>query len=104
MAIPQYTTPTFTLTFDDENLDLTEAENVYVTFRSGGARITKSGEDLTVNEKTIDVFLTQSDTGKFSDSEGVDIQANWTMAGEGRAASEVAHYEISEQLLNEVIE
>lgn len=39
MSIPRGTTPTFALTFEDEELDLTQAENVYVTF----SYITKTG-------------------------------------------------------------
>lgn len=32
MSIARATTPTFTLTFTEEELDLTQAANVYVTF------------------------------------------------------------------------
>ena len=48
MGVPQYTTPTFTLNFTEQSLDLTQARNVYVTFKSEGTLITKTGEDLTV--------------------------------------------------------
>ena len=103
MSVPQFTTPTFTLTFTDQGLDLTQAQNVYVTFRSGCNVITKSGEALTVGEKTIGVYLDQNDTGKFKVGT-LDIQANWTTGEGGRAASEVVHYAITEQLLKRVIE
>ena len=102
MSVPQYTTPTFTLTFGDELLDLTEASNVYVTFRSRGCTITKSGQDLTVEEKTISVFLSQEETGMFLPGI-VEIQANWTI-GENRAASNIVATTISEQLLRRVVE
>lgn len=36
MAAAIGTTPTFVLTFEDEELDLTQMANVYVTFQSGG--------------------------------------------------------------------
>ena len=40
MGVPQFTTPTFTLTFTEQGLDLTtQALNVYVTFESGTREI-----------------------------------------------------------------
>ena len=103
MSVPQFTTPTFTLTFSDNTLDLTQAENVYVTFQSYRHCLTKSGEDLTIAAKTIDVYLTQEETAKFGVGD-LAIQVNWTMQGGARAASTVAHYDISEQLLKRVVE
>ena len=103
MGVAQYTTPTFTLTFTEDALDLTQAQNVYVTFRSGAVLMTKTGADLTIAEKSIGVYLSQEETAKFRIGY-VDIQANWTTATGGRAASEVTKYIISEQLLKRVIE
>ena len=57
MSIPRGVTPTFTLAFDDENLDLTQAEHVYVTFRNKSV-LTKSDGGLTIAEKQISVYLT----------------------------------------------
>lgn len=102
MSVPQYTTPTFTLTFNEEGLDLTDATNVYVTFSSRGGSITKSGSELTVEPKSISVYLNQNDTSKFCPG-NILIQANWTEPNGGRAASEIAAYDISEQLLRQVI-
>ncbi len=103
--IPIGTTPTFTLTFTDENLDLTTANNVYVTFHSIGKAdlLTKTGEDLTVNEKTIEVYLSQAETLAFNEGD-VEIQANWTSATGGRCASDVVTYDFGKQLLKEVVE
>ena len=102
MSIPRGTTPTFTLTFSDEDLDLTEAANVYVTFETGNYSLTKTGEDLTVEAKKITVLLSQAETLKFI-NKTVDIQANWTTPTGLRAASEVKPYEISKQLLRKVV-
>ena len=55
MGLARYTTPTFTLTFTEDALDLTQAQNVYVTFRSGDVLMTKTGADLTIAEKSIGV-------------------------------------------------
>ena len=70
--------------------------------------MTKSDSALTVAAKSITVALTQADTLKFlqgytGDAVNVEIQANWTYSGGKRAASEVAVYPFSKQLLNEVV-
>lgn len=83
-------TPTFTLTLP-EGIDLTYANNVYVTFsdKKGKAKTTKTGEDLTIDVNVIEVTLTQEETLK---SDNVYIQVNWTYLEGGmtkRAASEV---------------
>lgn len=110
MSTPFGTTPTFTLTFTDENLDLTAASHVYVTFLSGVRKITLSDSDLTVAEKQISVVLTQEETlaliqNPASDAETtVQIQANWTYATGKRGSSEVAFFPFSKQLLAEVID
>lgn len=103
MSVPQYTTPTFTLTFDEAGLDLTEARNVFVTFKSGAREITKSGSALEIEEKAINVLLNQEETGQFGIGD-VEIQANWIDANGERAASEAVTYPISKQLLKRVIE
>lgn len=103
MSFPQYTTPTVSLTFTDEDLDLTAATNVYVTFKSSKTEITKTGTDLTVAEKQIDVKLSQAETGSLGTG-GIQIQANWTDATGGRAASNIVTYDISKQLLQRVVE
>jgi len=107
MSVPYFTTPTFDLTFTEEGLDLTQAHNVYVTFTAGKYELTKTGEDLTVQEKEILVKLTQAETGKLnagSESEFVKVQANWTTPGGDRAGSKVKLFEMSEQLLKKVVE
>lgn len=103
--IPIGTTPTFTLTFTDENLDLTSAQNVYVTFHSANksSSLTKTGEDLTIEEKSIAVYLAQEETLAFYEGD-VEIQANWTSTTGGRCASDVVTYTFGKQLLKEVLE
>ena len=101
MSIPRGTTPTFTLTFPEE-VDLTEAAHVYVSFR-GGATIEKSDAELTVSAHTVDVVLSQAET--LSLAKGiVQIQVNWTYADGSRAASEIASYDFGANLLNRVVE
>ena len=95
MSIPRGTTPIFELTFKEEELDLTQAKNVYVTFRCKGCRLTKSYDDLTIYPKRIDVHLTQEETLRFINE--IEIQANWTFDGD-RCASKVVKYPIDKQL------
>lgn len=102
MGVPFYTTPTFTLTFSERELDLTQAQSVYVTFRSGTQVITKTGNQLTIGEKTIGVSLTQEETASF-ESSIVNIQANWMISGK-RIASVIAQCDLDGQLLTRVIE
>lgn len=105
MSVPQYTTPTFLLTFDDDDLDLTTADHVYVTFRALECRkeylLTKTGDDLNVKPQSISVFLSQEETADLGVG-NIEIQANWTQDGK-RAASEVVPFTLSKQLLRRVV-
>lgn len=102
MGVARATTPTFTLTFTEEGLDLTTASNVYVTFEQKDVNFTKQGADLDIEEKAIDVFLSQEETLQFQIGM-VDVQVNWTMANGRRASSDVKQVEISKQLLRQVV-
>ncbi len=102
MSVPRGTTPTLVLTFTDPNLDLTAAEDVYVTLKNGQAKITKTGDALEVEPKKISVFLNQTETLGFPEGPA-EIQVNWTGGGK-RAASEIASFYFTRQLLDEVLE
>ena len=102
MNATQFTTPTFTLTFTEQELDLTQAQNVYVTFRCGGGFLTKTGADLQISEKQIDVILSQAETGGMSGN--VEVQVNWTLPNGTRAASTIASVMIDRNLLKRVVE
>ena len=103
MAFPRGTTPTITFEVDDQDLDLTRAKNVYVTFQNGTNKITKTGEDLTVGEKTVSVTLAQRETLAFSNGK-IKVQINWTYDDGTRWSSECVTYAVSEQLLDKVVE
>lgn len=102
MGIPRGTTPTFTLSFEGTDVDLTGAKDVYVTFVGKGQKITKTGEDLVVDQKSISVFLTQSDSLKLPVGD-VELQANWTYADGRRCASDCVTYKFTKQLLEKVV-
>lgn len=102
MGVPRYTTPVFLFTFSKQGIDLTQADEVFVTFKQAGNSVTKTGNDLVVEEKTISVGFTQEETSRFCVGD-VEIQANWVMSNGKRAASEVVKYQFTEQLLQRVI-
>ena len=104
MSIAQYTTPTVTLQFSDETLDLRNAANVYLTIRTkNGEEITKTGTELAVGEKTISAHLSQAETARLKSGE-CEIHANWTTAAGERAASEIETLNVSKNLLAREVE
>lgn len=102
MGVPQYTTPTFALTFDNPDIDLTLASAVFVSFKSGAYYLRKTGDDLQIEPQKITVCLTQEETSHFGVGNDVAIQANWKI-GDSRVSSNIILVDISEQLLKEVI-
>lgn len=103
MGVPRGTTPTFTLVLDDDELDLTAARNVYVSFSSRDNELEKTGDDIVVRAKEVDVYLSQEETLAFSELQ-VGIQVNWTYLNGNRCASNIAVYTFSKQLLDRVVE
>lgn len=97
------TTPTFTLTISDNNVDLTQALNVYATFKQMGVELTKTGEDLDISAREVDVYLSQAETLKFS-SGTLQIQLNWTYSGGQRACSTIVSITVENNLIGSVLE
>lgn len=102
MSIPRGTTPTFTLILP-ETVDLTQARNVYVSFRGSTRALTKSGNDIDVTAHSIDVYLDQRETLSFAQGL-VDVQVNWTYANGRRAATLIKKIELTPNLLDKVVE
>lgn len=103
MGFARATTPTFILSFEDRELDLTTASNVYATFEQDGVNFTKTGTDLDIEAKQVSVYLTQEETLKFKVGV-VEVQLNWTMPNGRRASSDVKQVAITKQLLRQVVE
>ena len=103
MGVPRGTTPTLTLELLADDLDLTAAENVYVSISGKLKYLEKTGDDLVIRAKEIDVYLSQEETLGFSESQ-VGIQVNWTFPFGRRCASEIATYSFTKQLLDRVVE
>lgn len=104
MAIPRGTTPTFVLTTDNQTVDWTEAAHVYCTFGQGHNVITKEDSDMDIEARSIGVYFTQAETLGFKAGKNVDVQVNWTFNNGNRAATEIAHVVLSENLIGTVIE
>ena len=106
------TTPTYILKLKskcetEDPIDLSIADDIYVTFSNKQYQIllTKSGEDLTVEDNTVEVFLTQEETLSIPRGEFY-IQVNWTYDDSGikkRACSVIKEISSKRNLINEVI-
>lgn len=97
------TTPTFKLTISDNNVDLTQAYNVYATFKQLSTVITKTGEDITISPQEVDIYLTQEESLQFS-SGTLQIQLNWTYADGSRACSIIVSINVENNLIGDVLE
>lgn len=103
------TTPTFTFTIKNDDIDLTAAQNVYVTLAQGSKLIEKTGTDLEIEARTVSVFLTQKESLQLLEGSNCEVQINWTyldLDGETirRAATKVKSIPISKQLLRREIQ
>ena len=103
------TTPTFKLSLP-ASVDLTKANNIYVSFSQQSVKIVKSGEDLEVSAHEVDVYLTQEESLKFvcytydGKSNPVDIQLNWTYDDGSRACSTIVSVNVGRNLIGKVLD
>lgn len=98
----QATTPTFILTLP-EDVDLSQANNVYFSLKQGIVEITKTDEDMVIEGRTVSVYLSQSETLQFRQG-AADLQLNWTYANGSRACSVIKRIDVAPNLLKEVVE
>lgn len=102
----QYTTPTLRLAMSK---DITFADEVFVTFGFNGKKfLTKTGDDITVTEEYIDVFLTQEESARFPKG-GVQVEVNFTFFDSvanvmKRGYTDKPTIFVDKNLLDEVIE
>lgn len=99
------TTPTLTLKILNNTVDLTAANNVYVTIKQKNYTLTKTSAFLEIAVNTIDCYLTQEESLRLVEG-AADVQVNWTYESNGttyRAATKVKQIAITQQLLNKVI-
>lgn len=103
----RFTTPTLPLSVP---VDLTGAD-VRVSIKQGQRKLLKQDDDiigLTYDSETgktsFSVRLSQEETGAFLAEKQVTIQANWIFADGTRSATNIKKIDVTENLLNEVIE
>ena len=94
---------TFSLKFADDNLDLTQASNVYATFKQDENTITKTGQDITVSAKQVDVYLDQEESLRFGKGR-MEVQLNWTYENGQRACSNIVKVDVNKNLVGSVLE
>lgn len=105
----QGTTPILTFTIKNQNVNFQEAQNIYVSIVQDHFEIIKTGEDLEVGERRIEVRLTQQESFRLCEGKNAEVQINWTYYDiDGitlrRAATRVRSIRINKQLLKRVIE
>ena len=93
-------TPTITVTVGTST-DLTEAANVYVSFKQG-KKLLKLTDGFDVSAHQVDIYLEQEDTLQF-DPGTVEIQLNWTYSSGQRAATKPVSLSVSPNHLLEVL-
>lgn len=102
----RFTTPALPMTVP---VDLTGAD-IYVTIKQGQRKLQKTGADVvsvydSESEKTtLTVTLTQEETGAFLAEKQATVQVNWIFSDGTRSATNIKKIDVTENLLNEVIE
>ena len=101
------TTPTYTLTFEDENLDFGDAHEIILTIAdtNDNAILELSGTQLDVGTKTISFSLSQQQTLAMPKG-NLPVQVNWTFLYGSeikRACSNIVNINFQKNLHREVM-
>lgn len=99
------TTPDITLRIEDQDVDLTAAEAVYATIVQGKNKITKTTEDLSIEARRVEIFLSQEETLSLEVGTA-EVQLNWLYRDRGklrRGSTKPAAFSVLRQLLDEVL-
>lgn len=96
-------TPTITCALG-EAVDLSLAAHVYMTFRQGSRKLTKTGDDLTIEGGDVSCALTQSETLYFVSTDSpVEVQVNWTYDDGSRGQTSIEKIDLGRTLEPEVL-
>lgn len=99
-------TPTYVIRLKEEyreEVDLTLANHVYVTFEQGKNELRKSDTQLELTADTITLSLTQEETLSFKKGT-IGIEVNVTYDNGGRAISQTYDDEVIESIEDRVLE
>lgn len=94
-------TPTITVKVPT-SIDLTEAANIYVSFKQGNRLVLKLSENLDVSAHQVAVYLTQEQTLMFK-AGPAEIQVNWTYSSGQRGATKRKEIYVDANHLLEVL-
>lgn len=99
------TTPTFILSITDEDVDLTLASRVIVSFKQAytGVDLRKEGNSIDVEAKQVSVYLTQDESLSFATGKPIDLQINWVYEDSSRSCTRIETIEVTKNLIEEVI-
>ena len=93
-------TPTISITVPEE-IDLTEAAHVYVSFKQGSKLLKLTDAEMSAHQ--VDVYLTQEQTLQFNEGT-LTVQVNWTYASGQRGATKIMPIKMGANHLLEVLE
>ena len=100
------TTPTITITINGD-VDLTLADEVYVSVTQANTQIELSGDALDVGAKTVSCWLSQEQSLRLVSGLAARVQVNWLYTDMGgvvqRRATEIGSIDIGEQLIKRVL-
>ena len=104
----QGTTPTFTFTIRQDTVNLDDALKVIVTIKQSTKRIDLTGDDISVNGRTVSLYLSQEQSLKLSPGRA-SVQINWTYpnpkgGSPRRASTKPKCFSVDEQFYERVIE
>ncbi len=100
------TTPTITITINGD-VDLTLADEVYVSITQANTQIELSGDDLEVGTKTVSCWLSQEQSLRLVNGLAARVQVNWLYTDAEnvaqRRATEIGSISIDDQLIKRVL-
>ena len=99
------TTPTFVLNLETDTIDLTEANNVYISLETDSVEMLKQNGDegVEIQPHQISVYLTQAETLQFAEKSKIEIQVNWTYANGSRGCTDIARVSVGRNLVDKVL-
>ena len=99
------TTPTFVLNLETDTIDLTEANNVYISLETDSVEMLKQNGDegVEIQPHQISVYLTQAETLQFAEKSKIEIQVNWTYANGSRGCTDIAKVSVGRNLVYKVL-
>ena len=106
MPFKRGSTPTYILTLAESyrsEVDLTQANHVYVTFEQGKNELRKADEQLEITADTITLKLIQSETLLFKKGT-INIEVNVTYDNHDRAISQTYEDEVIESVEDRELE